>query len=254
MSMKINKDKSVGRVLFIVEGGRTEFSLFRRIFCNVLGYEYVEKRRDRANFFKNKNKSTSKIAVINTEQSNISDVCDENSYLDKIFELLISNYNFPVDNAAIYYIFDRDPKSNLNKPLIEKLINQLKNAYENDDGERGGVLLLSYPCIEAYTVSNFIDDTNLMKFDIGDKVKAYVTTQNNQIQLNKITIETIEKAADEMMKYFSAEKIDFSIDNIGQMNNDIYIRQEKEYSKEESAYNLVSLLSIAFIDLGIIEE
>ena len=184
MSMKINKDKSVGRVLFIVEGGRTEFSLFRRIFCNVLGYEYVEKRRDRANFFKNKNKSTSKIAVINTEQSNISDVCDENSYLDKIFELLISNYNFPVDNAAIYYIFDRDPKSNLNKPLIEKLINQLKNAYENDDGERGGVLLLSYPCIEAYTVSNFIDDTNLMKFDIGDKVKAYVTTQNNQIQLN----------------------------------------------------------------------
>ncbi len=253
MSMKINKDKSVGRVLFIVEGGRTEFSLFRRIFCNVLGYEYIEKRRDKANFFKNKNKSTSKIAVINTEESNISDVCDENSYLDKIFELLISNYNFPVDNAAIYYIFDRDPKSNLNKPLIEKLINQLKNAYENDDGERGGVLLLSYPCIEAYTVSNFIDDTHLMKFDIGDKVKAYVTTQNNQIQLNKITIETIEKATDEMMKYFSAEKIDFSIDNIGQMNNDIYIRQEKEYSKE-SAYNLVSLLSIAFIDLGIIEE
>lgn len=251
--MKINKDKSVGRVLFIVEGGRTEFSLFRRIFCNVLGYEYIEKRRDKANFFKNKNKSTSKIAVINTEESNISDVCDENSYLDKIFELLISNYNFPVDNAAIYYIFDRDPKSNLNKPLIEKLINQLKNAYENDDGERGGVLLLSYPCIEAYTVSNFIDDTHLMKFDIGDKVKAYVTTQNNQIQLNKITIETIEKATDEMMKYFSAEKIDFSIDNIGQMNNDIYIRQEKEYSKE-SAYNLVSLLSIAFIDLGIIEE
>lgn len=112
---------------------------------------------------------------------------------------------------------------------------------------------MSYPCIEAYTVSNFIDDTHLMKFDIGDKVKAYVTTQNNQIQLNKITIETIEKATDEMMKYFSAEKIDFSIDNIGQMNNDIYIRQEKEYSKE-SAYNLVSLLSIAFIDLGIIEE
>lgn len=59
MSMKINKDKSVGRVLFIVEGGRTEFSLFRRIFCNVLGYEYIEKRRDKANFFKNKNKSTS---------------------------------------------------------------------------------------------------------------------------------------------------------------------------------------------------
>jgi len=63
--MKINKDKSIGRVLFIVEGARTEFSLFRRIFCDVLGYEYIEKRRNNAKFFKNKNKSTSKVAVIN---------------------------------------------------------------------------------------------------------------------------------------------------------------------------------------------
>ena len=72
--MKINKDKSVGRVLFIVEGGKTEFALLRRIFCNVLGYEYIEKRRDRATFFRNRNISTSKIAVINTEESNISDI------------------------------------------------------------------------------------------------------------------------------------------------------------------------------------
>lgn len=250
--MKINKNKSIGRVLFIVEGGRTEFSLFRRIFCNVLGYEYVEKRRDNASFFKNKNKSTSKIAVINTEESNISDICDKNAYLDKIFETLISEYQFSVDNAAIYYIFDRDPKSNLDKPLIAKLISQLKNAYENDEWERGGVLLLSYPCIEAYTVANFIDNAYTIKFDIGDKVKEYVTTKNKQIQLNKITAETIEKAANEMMKYFETEKIDFNIDKIGQMNDEIFKRQETEYSKE-NVYSLVSLLSIAFIDLGIIE-
>ncbi|HOQ37216.1 MAG TPA: hypothetical protein PK033_05980 [Acetivibrio sp.] len=251
--MKINKDKSIGRVLFIVEGVRTEFSLFRRIFCDVLGYEYIEKRRNNAKFFKNKNKSTSKVAVINTEGSNISSICDNNDYLDRIFEILISEYNFPVDNAAIYYIFDRDAKSNLNKQLIEKLIGQLKNAYENDNGERGGVLLLSYPSIEAYIVSNFIDDTYLMKFEIGDKVKEYITTQNKIIQLNKITAETIEKAANEMMKYFKSEEIDFCIDNIGQMNEEVFKRQETEYNKQK-AYNLVSLLSIAFIDLGIIEE
>lgn len=251
--MKIYKDKSIGRVLFIVEGARTEFSLFRRIFCDVLGYEYIEKRRNNAKFFKNKNKSTSKVAVINTEGSNISSICDNNDYLDRIFEILISEYNFPVDNAAIYYIFDRDAKSNLNKQLIEKLIGQLKNAYENDNGERGGVLLLSYPSIEAYIVSNFIDDTYLMKFEIGDKVKEYITTQNKIIQLNKITAETIEKAANEMMKYFKSEEIDFCIDNIGQMNEEVFKRQETEYNKQK-AYNLVSLLSIAFIDLGIIEE
>ena len=43
--MKLNKNKSIGRVLFIVEGSRTEFSILRRIFCNILGYSYIEKRR-----------------------------------------------------------------------------------------------------------------------------------------------------------------------------------------------------------------
>jgi len=92
-----------------------------------------------------------------------------------------------------------------------------------------------------------------MKFEIGDKVKEYITTQNKIIQLNKITAETIEKAANEMMKYFKSEEIDFCIDNIGQMNEEVFKRQETEYNKQK-AYNLVSLLSIAFIDLGIIEE
>lgn len=124
--MKINKDKSIGRVLFIVEGGKTEFTLLSRIFCNVLDYEYIEKRRDKANFFRSRNISTSKIAVINTKESNISDICDENCYLDSVFETLISEYDFPVDRASIYYIFDRDPKSNVDVPLIRKLISQIQ--------------------------------------------------------------------------------------------------------------------------------
>ena len=49
--MRINKDKHIGRVLFIVEGSQTEFSLLRRIFCNILGYSYVEKRRNRLSYF-----------------------------------------------------------------------------------------------------------------------------------------------------------------------------------------------------------
>ncbi|HOL92671.1 MAG TPA: hypothetical protein PK767_10545 [Clostridiales bacterium] len=56
--MRINRDKSVRRVLFIVEGARTEFTLLRRIFCDVLNYEYIEKRRNRASFFRNRNIST----------------------------------------------------------------------------------------------------------------------------------------------------------------------------------------------------
>jgi len=35
-----------------------------------------------------------------------------------------------------------------------------------------------------------------------------------------------------MMKYFEAEKIDFCIDNIGQMNREVFERQEAKYRKK----------------------
>lgn len=80
--MKINKDKHIGRVLFIVEGSGFEFNLMRQIFCTVLNYEYIEKRRNRPNTFKSKNDSHSTVAVINTKESNIKDITDNNEYLD----------------------------------------------------------------------------------------------------------------------------------------------------------------------------
>ncbi len=49
--MKINKDKHIGRVLFIVEGSRNELNLMRKIFCDILKYEYIEKRRNRPDTF-----------------------------------------------------------------------------------------------------------------------------------------------------------------------------------------------------------
>lgn len=250
--MKINKSKSIGRVLFIVEGGRFEFSLLRHIFCNVLGYEYIEKRRDNANFFKSRNVNTSKIAVINTEESNISDICDENSYLDNVFEMLISEYSFPVDKSAIYYLFDRDPMSNCDVELIKKLVLNLTNPYENNKGLRGGLLLLSYPSLESYNISSFIDDAHLIEIGIGKDAKAFAASNNSIIQINKITEVTLEKAAYEMIKYFKNEEINFDIDDFGTANFGVFTRQENNY-KMNSKYRLLSLLSLAFLQLGIIE-
>lgn len=44
LTKKLNKDEHFGRVLFIVEGSKMEFSLLKQIFCNLLGYRYIEKR------------------------------------------------------------------------------------------------------------------------------------------------------------------------------------------------------------------
>lgn len=41
--IEINDKKSIGRVLFIDEGSKTEFAILRKIFCDILKYEYIEK-------------------------------------------------------------------------------------------------------------------------------------------------------------------------------------------------------------------
>ena len=117
--MKINREKHIGRVLFIVEGSHTEFVLLRRIFCNLLGYSYLEKRRNRPDFFVSPQDKYSQVAVINTLESNIRDISENDAYLDEVMDLLRERYHFPVDQSAIYYLFDRDPKSNLDVPLIQ---------------------------------------------------------------------------------------------------------------------------------------
>lgn len=116
--IELNTKKSIGRVLFIVEGSRTEFVILRKIFCDILKYEYVEKRRNQSDTFVSRNNSHSKVAVINTKESNITDITDSEQYLDNLFEMLNDKYDFPVDQSAIYYLFDRDPKSNTDKDKI----------------------------------------------------------------------------------------------------------------------------------------
>lgn len=196
--MKLNKNRHIGRVLFIVEGSRTEFSILRQIFCNLLGYSYIEKRRNRPTYFANTNDRFSKVGVINTHESNIRDISENEAYLDEVFDVLREQYQFPVDQSAIYYLFDRDPKSNKDSALIEKYILSLANPYDNDD-YKAGQLLLSYPSIESYIISNFRDTANTPRFSLGKDAKAHIG-RNTDIQVNRISEETLINAADEFLK------------------------------------------------------
>ena len=85
--------------------------------------------------------------------------------------MLRYKYKFPVDQSAIYYLFDRDPKSNTDTELIKNYIQSLANPYENKN-YKAGQLILSYPSIESYIVSNFRDTSNL-RFSLGKEAKAY---------------------------------------------------------------------------------
>ena len=248
--MKLNKEKRIGRILFVVEGSQTEFSILKRIFSNILGYTYIEKRRNKLTYFTNGKDRYSQVAIINTKESNIKDISENEDYLDEVFETLRERYHFPVDQSAIYYLFDRDPKSNTNTELIEKYILSLANPYDNEDF-KAGQLLLSYPSVESYIVSNFKDDTSDMCFSLGREIKTYIG-KNTDIQINKISEETIIKAADEFLRYLSDEQIAFDIDNFSNASHNIFNKQEIEYLSGRG-FKLFSMLTLAFLQMGIID-
>lgn len=148
MNIRLNKDKSIGKVLFIVEGGKTEPYLLHRIFCNILDYQLETILRDKGyRKYNSKENATSQVFVINAEESNIKFIDRDNEFLDNLFAELIENYDFDVDNAAIYYIFDRDNQSNTDAGFIRNLLTVLVNSRDNAYA-RQGMLLLSYPSFD----------------------------------------------------------------------------------------------------------
>ncbi len=248
--MKLNREKHIGRVLFIVEGSRTEFAILRRFFCNLLGYSYIEKRRNRPDYFTSSQDQFSQVAVINTRESNIRDISENETYLDDLFDVLREKYQFSVDQSAIYYLFDRDPESNTDSALIENYISVLANPYDNEDGYKAGQLLLSYPSIESYTISNF-KDVNLLRFSLGKDAKAYIGT-NTDIQLNKISDETVVKVARAFLDYLESEHLEFDIDDFSSASHAIFTKQEAEYLAGEG-FRLFSMLTLAFLQMGVLE-
>ncbi len=134
--------------------------------------------------------------------------------------------------------------------LIEKYIFTLSNPYENSD-YKAGQLLLSYPSIESYVISNFRDTTNIPHFSLRKDVKAYIG-ENTDIQMNKISETTLIKAADEFLKYLLNEQITFDIDELSGASHAVFTKQETEYLSGHG-FRLFSMLTLAFLQMGIIE-
>ena len=197
MGVKLNKDKRIGKVLFIVEGEKTEFLILRNIFTTIFDYQLeTEKINNKYNIYNKKDNPLSSIFVVNSKQSQIESLNDY-EYLEKLYVKLRDEYKFPVENASIYYIFDRDIKTN-NLDTIKDLINKFNNSKESDTYDIPGLLLLSYPSLESFVVSNFQQDSFNLEFKLGSELKVYAHENNCNHQ--KISEETLKFAVDEMHK------------------------------------------------------
>lgn len=252
MKINLNKDKSIGKVLYIVEGPKTEKFLLWKIFADIFDYQFEAITRSHPyQIFNKKDNPYSKVFVINAAESNIKNIKKDDEFLNNLFIELIENYDFDIDNAAIYYLFDRDVESNTDPNFIKELLNTLTNSRENKDNYRQGILLLSYPSIESFTLSCFDGNSFSVKMKLGNELKQYLNI--NKFNHSKIDERTLQFATNNLIS--SLLKInngDFDIDYFEDLNIQIFDLEETNYSVE-SKYNCLSLLAISLIDLGLVE-
>ncbi|MBP3255294.1 MAG: hypothetical protein J6M60_02240 [Clostridia bacterium] len=254
--IKINLNKNIGKVIYVVEGEDVELNLLSHIFKNVLKYKEVIKisRRDQKVLVPESLLNyNSKIVIMNSKSSHVGTI-EKTKYINaKIQEIQKEDEYFNVEDCPIYYIYDCDRPED--KEIIQEFIGKYTNSREasekSDYSAFGGMLLLSYPSIESFIISNF--ETNISElsskenFETTKDVKRYI--KNNNYDYNKITENSLINAFNEMVT--SLEKIHIhrvNLDNIEEFNQNIF-----NYEVLNKYKYLLSLLLISFIDLGIIE-
>lgn len=250
----LNKDKNIGKVVYVVEGARRELTLLSYIFTKIFDYSVVVTPRKDKPYLKYESKTNklSRVFLVCTYESNINFVENQKGqdYLNNVFKVLFEKYNLELSDAATYFIFDRDVQSNKVK-VFNKLIPILKNARDNDT-EINGMLLESYPAIEAYTKS-CIDDTCDDWVKSAKELKLKISEP--QYQQDKIKDTQIVNACVNMLtsiKSISGRDLEEQdLDNFAELNKLIFDKEE-DYLTQKELYRILSLLSVSFMDLGLI--
>ena len=254
-NLKINKNKTVGTVVIVVEGEEDEFRLLKHIFTKILNYNYVSMKRNKTmqhEFVSKNNKNT--IIVANTKSSSIKTVIDDKDYKDKIYTLLKHDYNKSLKNVNIYIIWDRD-KEETEKEYIQKYYKEAIDTFasaQDNEYEMNGLLLLSYPCYEAYNISNFNKQLFNKKYNTSKDCKKEFN--ESKYYIKDITEDTILLAVQNMHYSFLNHNImNYDPSDFKKINEKIY-RKEEEIYKNNGHFEALSLISVMLIDLGIIEE
>ena len=255
-NLKINKDKNIGNVIVVVEGEEDEFKLLKQIFEKILDYNCVYIKRGNKNkvVYRSKNNKNSVVTIINTKSSNIETVLSDKDYKEQLFSLISDNYNNSLKNVPIYILWDRDRESH-SAFLIKKLLKIFGSSRDNDY-DMNGLLLLSYPCIEAYELSTFKKRSWMIDFKTSSEAKANIRMQKHDKNYNnhKINENSILLAIGNMNNTLKEFNIfDYDIDNFKSTNLKIFDKEERYY-KETKKIKVLSLISIMLFDLGIIEE
>lgn len=113
------------------------------------------------------------------------------------------------------------------------------------------MLLISYPSIESFTLTNFADNSINCAFDTGNDLKQFL--HNNNINHQNIDEETLKHATNEFMKSLNLiNGCNYDLDDLSHCNNDVFDFEENN-KMINNVYKVMSLFVISLLDLGIIE-
>ncbi len=253
-TLKIDKDKTIGDVIIIVEGESEEFKLLKHIFIDIFDYNYYPIKRNKGitDIFQSKTNKNSTIIVANTSSSSMKSIFAYDNFEDKIYELLFKDYKKSLKNVPIFILWDRDRENNTYN-MAKKGIETYKNSLDNEYG-MNGLFLISYPCVESYELSNFNKRLYCKKFKSSTEAKLEKKSNAKKYSLTNINESSLLNAAVNMhnsMIQFNINKYDPS--EFYEINKKIFEKEEKIYD-ENNYYNALSLITIMLVDLGIIKE
>lgn len=240
--IKINKNKIIGQVIFVVEGRVDEADIISNIFINLLGYEQVYYSNNETSIkkFIHHKLNSNRVLIVTHDYPQISNL---NNKIEEVLKDLIEN-EIDYENMAMYFIYDRDRGSNTTTET-EKAISNFKNSRSNDGFLTNGMLLLSYPSIESI----FFNQKNINKgFESGISIKESLKASYKLDDLSVLTDNCL-KIINELTKHNVTLE---DVDDFSNLNLLIYNKEEESY-KFNKLYVTLSLLIMAFIDLGIIE-
>lgn len=250
--MRINKQKRIGEVIIFAEGEHPEFEIIENIFHKYLGYSIAKvKRSEKIVTNLQGYDEYSKITLLNTPSSNINSILDETSFFDYIFNEYALSLDLDTKNNPVYFIFDRDPVNN-RQGIVEKLLNKL-TCSQNDSDEQNGLLLLSYPSIEAFTLSINEKNSFSTKCKLGNDLKEIVADKNYDCS---ITDAKLQNAVCEFINFLEQKSIinnkEDILNKLDVIGLEIFNIQKQNYSRENVFYCISQLVEI-LIDLQIIE-
>lgn len=248
---KVDRERNIGTVIFILEGAGTEFDLLKTVFVKILGYQMEElNRKDPSGGFIMWGENPySRVIGLNLKDNHLGGINEDE--LDALFHRLSSELGVKPENAPIYFLYDRDVLS-YGENEVRTYVARYQDPYGNENGSQGQ-LLLSYPALESYLVSCFQDESWKLRFKLGKALKTYAAQHSCQKQMLRNEAHLVHAAVEMDAALEDLGCGTYNLDALGPALMAAYDAQQEAY-QEKKDFSLLSLVSMALLELGILVE